>query len=273
MSALPLTIGAALTLPDLPQHLDWLRARERDLEIQDFCDPGPLPADWRDRAGAIRAALDGWHGRLGLHGPYCGLDLAAPDPEIRAVVQRRLDERLDVCAALGADQMVVHSPVTTWDHFNRDNAPGAAEAMRERVAGVLAPALRRARDMGVVLVLENIEDVDPLDRLAIVEALGSPALRLSLDTGHALYAHGVAGAPPVEDFVASAGEMLAHVHLQDADGSADRHSPPGQGSVPWGAVFAALARIEARPRLVLELADAARIPEGFAWLAERGLAE
>lgn len=272
MTDLPLSIGAALTLPDLPDHLDWLREGNRDLEIQDFCDPGPLPADWRERVEKIRSLLDGWSGRLGLHGPFYGLDLATPDPDVRKVVQHRLDERLDVCATLGADQMVIHSPVTTWHHFNRHNSPGGEAALLERLDATLRPALRRAESQGVELVLENIEDADPLDRLRLVTALGSPALHISLDTGHAHYAHTVTQGPPVDYYVAAAGVRLAHVHLQDADGRADRHWAPGQGTVPWGAVFAALARLDARPRLVLELADARKISEGFQWLVSRGLA-
>lgn len=269
----PPVVGAALTLADLPPRLDWLRERDRDLELQEFCGPGPLAADWRERAAEALRLLDGWRGRLGIHGPFWGLDLATADPDVREIVRRRLDERLDVCAALGADQMVVHSPVRTWDHHNRLDWPGAEAAAIERVGAALGPALRRAEDQGVTLVLENIEDVDPFDRRRIVEAIDSVALRLSLDTGHAQYAHGSTGGPPVDYFVAAAGDLLAHVHLQDADGHADRHWPPGEGAVPWAAVFGAIARLGTAPRLVLELKDASRIPTGAAWLLARGLAE
>lgn len=265
-------IGAAVNVPDLPALLPWLREADRDLELQDFCWPGPLPSGWRDRAAEARRLLDGWQGRLGIHGPFYGFTLATVDPDIREIVRRRLDERLEVCAALGADLMVVHSPVTAWDHRNRHNWPGAGSHLIEAVEASLRPALRRAEDMGVTLALENIEDVDPLDRLRIVEALASPALRLSVDVGHASCAHGATGGPPPDYYVAAAGEMLAHVHLQDADGHADRHWPPGDGLAPWTAIFAALAQLAARPRLLLELRDPAEVPRGAAWLAARGLA-
>lgn len=270
--SLPPTIGAAANVPDLPALLPWLRAAERDLELQDFCWPGPPPSGWRDVAAEARRLLAGWGGRLGVHGPFYGFSLATVDPDIRDIVHRRLDERLDVCAALGADQMVVHSPVTAWDHRNRHNWPGGESHLVEAVEASLRPALRRAEDMGVTLALENIEDVNPLDRLRIVEALASPALRLSVDVGHAACAHGAAGGPPPDYYVAAAGEMLVHVHLQDSDGHADRHWPPGDGAVPWTGVFEALGRIASRPRLLLELRDPAAIPRGAAWLAARGLA-
>jgi hypothetical protein len=40
----------------------------------------------------------------------------------------------------------------------------------------------------------------------------------------------------------------------------------------WPAVFAAIAGCDARPALVLELADPDDAPRGFASLADRGLA-
>jgi len=82
----------------------------------------------------------------------------------------------------------------------------------------LAPVLIRAEDMGVTFVLENIEDIEPADRARLCAALDWQALALSVDTGHAHYAHGSTGGPPVDYFIRDAGTKLAHVHLQDADG-------------------------------------------------------
>lgn len=44
---------------------------------------------------------------------------------------------------------------------------------------------------------------------------------------------------PVADFITDADEQLAHVHLQDVDGHADRHWAPGEGEIEWTAVFRA----------------------------------
>ena len=78
----------------------------------------------------------------------------------------------------------------------------------------------------VTLVLENIQDPEPAHRREMVEGIGSDWLRLSIDTGHAQLARRAAGAPPVDYFVRDAGALLSHVHLQDVDGHADRHSGP-----------------------------------------------
>ncbi|TIW76161.1 MAG: sugar phosphate isomerase/epimerase, partial [Mesorhizobium sp.] len=79
--------------------------------------------------------------------------------------------------------------------------------------------------------------------------------------------HGSTGAPPVDYFVRAAGNRLQHVHLQDADGYADRHWSLGEGTIQWRSVFAALARLESNPRLIIEIRDKSRIPASAAYIA------
>ena len=169
--------------------------------------------------------------------------------------------------------MVIHSPYSTWDHNNLDNNPGARDQVIENVHATIGAAVKRAEDMGVVLVIENIEDKDPAERVRLAESFDSPAVRVSIDTGHANYAHGSTGAPPVDYYVTAAGEMLNHVHLQDTDGYADRHWSLGEGNIRWDAVFRALGRLEVAPRLVLELKDKDQIPASMAYLEAEGLGQ
>lgn len=268
----PLKIGACVFIDEIADHRDWLFDAERDIEIQDFWRAGVLLGDWQERAAAARAALDGHRGRVGIHGPFEGLDIDNKDPELRPLITARFLRALEAAESIGARQMVLHSPYDAWYAHNRLCYPGYAEAKLSRIAEVMTPVIRRAEDTGVTLVIENIEDVDPATRRAMVEHFASPALRLSIDTGHAQLARRSAGAPPVDYFVRDAGDLLAHVHLQDVDGHADRHWAPGDGEVNWPAVFRALADCETAPHLVLELRDKTEIPRGFACLEALGLA-
>ena len=52
----------------------------------------------------------------------------------------------------------------------------------------------------------------------------------------------------------------SHIHLQDADGYADRHWSLGEGTLPWRSVFAALAKLESNPRLIIEIRDKSEDP-------------
>ena len=186
-----------------------------------------LNGDWSARAAMIRAELQHFKGRLGIHGPFWGFTLDTQDPDVRAVVQKRLDQGLDAREAIGATQMVLHSPYTTWDYNNLDNDPRGRRKLQDRVHACMEKAVPRAEDLGVTLVIENIEDKDPHARVALAKSFGSDRVRVSINTGHAYYAQHSTGAPLVDYYVVAAGEMLEHIHLQDADGHADRHWPMG----------------------------------------------
>ena len=271
MTSLPV-LGVALPLAGLTIHRDWILEKQRDLEIQDFWPGEVLNGDWRPMADAVKAELDGYTGRLGLHGPFWGFNIASKDPDVRAVVRKRMQQGLDVCAHLGATQMVIHSPYTTWDHNNLDMNPGARRDVIQRVHDAIGEAAKRAREMGVTLVIENIEDKDPHARVELARSFESEHVRVSIDTGHANYAHGSTGGPPVDYFVTAAGDMLHHVHLQDTDGHADRHWNPGEGNIRWKEVFKALSRLSSNPRLIIEVRNKEEARLGADYLAALGLA-
>ena len=266
-------IGACLPVEQLSTYRDWLIEKDRDLEIQSFTQASVLDGDWRGLVDEARRLIDGHRGRLGIHGPFWGLDLGSSDPEIRRIVTHRILQGLDVCEALGARQMVLHSPFSRWTYNNFPRYGAWRSGVHGAMIETLEPAVKRAAETGVTIALENIEDCDPSERVEVARSFDSPAIAVSIDTGHAECARGVYGAPPVDYYVRAAGDMLAHVHLQDCDGYADRHWAMGQGTIRWHSVFRALADIDANPHLVLELRDYSQIPTAMAFLEGEGLGQ
>jgi sugar phosphate isomerase/epimerase len=268
-----LKLGACLNAHEIADHRDWLFDAQRDIELQDFGSFKALTDELDACVAAAKAALDGHTGRLGIHGPYEGLDMDNKDPELRPLITARFLKALEAAERVGARQMVLHSPYTRWYQWNRLNKPRYDETKLARIHDVMAPVVKAAEEKGITLVIENILDVDPASRRMMVDSFGSEAVALSIDTGHAHLARRMSGAPPVDYFVRDAGDQLRHVHLQDLDGHADRHWAPGEGEIHWPEVFRALAECQSAPHLVLELRRKADIPKGFAYLAATGLVD
>ncbi len=271
MGDLPV-LGAAMCVKHLSQHRDWLLELPRDLELQDFCDWDMLESGGDSLVAEAKKLLDGHEGRLGLHGPFWNLDISAADPLIQRVVRRRLDQAIGLCAKMEASQLVVHSPYSIWDYNNLDLHVQSRQMKLDMIQANLKDVLAKAADIGCVLVLENIEDIDPSYRMDVLKRIDSQALALSIDTGHAHYMHSCYGAPPVDYFIRAAGDALQHVHIQDIDGYADRHWNPGEGVIAWEHVFKELAGLESNPRLILEIMDVANLRKGADYLVGLGLA-
>jgi sugar phosphate isomerase/epimerase len=272
MSDLPI-LGAALTLDALENQRALMLEKHRDLELQDFWPGEVLNGDWTPLVDRAKRLLEGHRGRVGIHGPFFGFAIDSMDVDVREIVKKRLLQGLEVCEALGGTHMVVHSPYTTWDHNNLDNYENARELKLELCHVTMKDAVKRAENIGCELVIENIEDKDPYARIELAKSFSSEAVKVSVDTGHAHYAHGSTGAPPVDYFIKAAGNNLRHIHLQDADGYADRHWTLGEGTINWPSVFTALGELESKPRLIVELRDHSGLPASIANMAALGLAQ
>jgi sugar phosphate isomerase/epimerase len=269
----PPFVGAAMPTRLLPQHREWLIAGQRDLEIQDAASPDVLDGDWRAVVRQARDLLDGYTGRLGVHGPFLGLNLIGYDAKIRAATAERLLQSVEFAAALGATHMVLHSPFMFFGSPFLPHTP--ANRLGDEVALVhatLERVLPAAEQAGITLVIENIQDTNPAPLLALVRSFASERVRMSLDIGHAFLMQRIGGPTP-DQWVRDAGDLLAHLHLQDTDGHLDRHWPPGWGTINWFALFEALGTLAHRPRLLLELREPMRIPAGATFLTERGLVQ
>lgn len=270
--ALPL-VGAAMPTLHLDNHLEWLLADQRDLEIQDFAMPSLLDGDgWKTSVETVKSKLDGHTGRMGLHAPFWNITLAAYDSKIRAAVVDRFKQTLDIAGELGATHMVLHSPLDFLGAPSSLLRPTiGSESLFNIVHETLKDIVPMAEAMQCTLVIENIYDKHPLMLTELVKSFNSEYVRQSLDTGHAFINY-VQGAPPPDYWVKEAGDLLAHVHLQDTDGYTDRHWTIGEGDIAWGELFAALGNINSNPRLIIEIREYESIPKAAAWLAERGLA-
>ncbi len=278
-SKTPPTLGVALTVAELEDNLDLVRDHERDVELQDFGPPDGITGDWRPAADKAVALLQGHEGRLGIHGPFWGFSLSTTDPDVSAIVKRRLDQALDITEHLGGTHVVVHSPVGIWDCHQFPVQPRDFQRKMEAFQANVSDAVTRAASLGCQLVLENIEDIDPYVRFGLIAALDPKGIALSIDTGHASYVHKMHRAPPVDAFVHAAGPRLGHMHLHDNDGNADRHWCPGTGTIAWHAVFDALHQSTSidtdepdRPRLLLELRNKRLLRPAIDYFTGRGLA-
>lgn len=267
-----LVVGAAMRSQTLPQYRDWLLEKQRDLEIQDAAYPDFLDGDWQPTAQEIRAQLDGYTGRVGIHAPFYSLPIAAFDSKVRAAVIERFKQSLEFCASIGGTHMVLHSPLQFLGtpFIDEINTPEMM-LFRDSFVKTMSEIVVQAEQHGCTLVIENIFDKDPAVLLNVVRMLNSDHVRMSVDTGHAYINHKL-GAPTPDYWVMAAGSLLGHVHLQDTDGYADRHWSVGDGEIKWRSVFTALASLPQRPRLILEVRpdDIAR---SWQWLVNQGLAQ
>lgn len=270
----PAPVGCNSPIDELPFVNDWLIDGQRDLEIGDAGKWQNLDAAgaWKERAATLRSHLSGYAGRIGVHGPFVGMLINAPDPEIQTVVSKRLTQGVRFAAELGATHMVVHSP------FAQKGSPFMQLASEtdlqnnvDWIHATLEPVVRVAESLGVMLVIENINDLNPAALIATVKSFDTETVRLSIDVGH-VQLHLRTGGMPPSQWIRETAPYLQHLHLQDNDGMFDRHWAPGDGEINWYSIFEALSTLDHQPRLIMEVKSRHNVQRGYEYLTGRGLA-
>jgi sugar phosphate isomerase/epimerase len=267
-------LGAALFIKSIAAHREWLIEGSHDLEIQDPVMPAVLDGDWKALVKQALAELNGFKGRLGIHGPFLGFSLVAGfDPMLAEVVIKRLQRALDFASELGAEYMVIHSPFIGFGASPFSISPLPRDLFNERifVHSIINGVLKQAQAAGCTLVIENVQDNNTAPLCDLVRSFDSEYVRMSLDVGHAFITH-QHGGPTPDQWVRDGGSLLGHMHLQDTDGQTDRHWAPGEGQINWFALFEELSVLEKKPRLILELRDHMKIERAARYLSDRGFA-
>lgn len=263
------TIGAAMKIEHIGELREWLVAGQRDLEIQDGIDPNFLDGDWSSAVAELKTLLDGHTGRVGIHGPFLNLHIAAIDPVVRERTNDLMKKGIAFAGEIDGTHMVIHSPFSFFgDAFAPYARTGKVQNIIEHVHTTLEGVVQLAESNGVTIMIETLRDKNPAPLLALVQSFNSDYVRLSIDTGHCMVTYHHGGASP-SAWVDAAGSWLGHIHVQDVDGLADRHWPPGCGNINWYAFFEAVGRLEHTPVMVLEMPlrkKIERTKQGYEWL-------
>lgn len=144
---------------------------------------GPAPEDVMPHAAELRARLEGWGLRIVQATGYNPV-LVGDDAARREIDLARLTAAFEVARQLGSPMVLTgcgsYHPTHHYGPHPRNHTPEA----RERIVEFLRLAAPRAEDHGVVLALEChlLTALDtPATIRAVVEAVGSPSVRVNFD--------------------------------------------------------------------------------------------
>lgn len=148
-----------------------------------------------------------------------------------------LTEWIRLFSAIGIRNAVLHAD---WQSFPSETPDEPVIAASVERLKLLAPV---AEKYGVRICLENLRRrFDSAEKLVgMIEAVGSDALGICLDTGHL----NIAGEKDQANFIRKAGKYLHALHIADNEGTTDQHMMPfGRGNVKILNVMKALDEID-----------------------------
>ncbi|MCC7455522.1 MAG: sugar phosphate isomerase/epimerase [Nitrospira sp.] len=168
-----------------------------------------------------------------------GLSITSADAALRERTVVVIERLIELCAQLGGRYLVHGSPK------QRALPPGdSLAAARERALACFARAARKAETCGVTYCIEPLapRETDFIntvaDAAALVDTIGSPALRTMIDCSAA----GQAESLPVAELMAHwmPSGRIAHVQVNDPN-----RRGPGQGAMAFAPIIDTLLREQA----------------------------
>jgi sugar phosphate isomerase/epimerase len=209
---------------DFPQQLSRLRKLLKDLRLQTVIETG------------ARYLLD---------------PRVKHEPTLVTGADNQVVKRIEfLCRAIDAAQFLGSQCVSMWSGIVRDAAP--AEEVWRRLTQRLAVVLDYAADRGVPLGFEPEPGmfVDTMDQFAELQArCRSPQLKLTLDVGH-LHCQGEL---PIAERIVEWGAELVNVHIEDMRRGIHEHLMFGEGEMEFPPILAALAHVDYRGGIYVEL--------------------
>jgi sugar phosphate isomerase/epimerase len=230
-------------------------------EYNDFYLPGVLDDEKRvNELIAFYASLPGDRSKNTLHGAFFDVTIHSADPEIKAVSDKRIRQSMEIARRLGVGAVIFHTNLIA----NFKNNFYIDTWVKENAAYWRALS---ADYPGVSIYIENMFDEDFRPITALMEALSDVKdVSACFD-----YAHAALFGSDMEAWLRALLPYAAHLHINDNDGVADLHYALGKGVMDYDLLNREIARLGARPTVLLEMTDVSAQELSIEYLRENGI--
>jgi sugar phosphate isomerase/epimerase len=178
---------------------------------------------------------------INLHAPYMDLSPGSPDPSVMAVTARRFDRMIRLAAIYKPERVIFHAG------YDRRRYGYMQELWTEKAFKTWSRVANPLKDLGSILILENVFEDDPEDLLPLLGALKTAGF--CLDTGH----QAAFSSTPQDRWIETLWPYLRQLHLHDNRGEKDEHLAMGQGEIDFQSLFKNLRlKMEKPPAITLE---------------------
>jgi sugar phosphate isomerase/epimerase len=177
-----------------------------------------------------------------FHGPFMDLSPGGTDRRIKEVTSDRLLKTIKLAFYFMPKTIVFHPGYEKWKF------DGDVKLWLESSLQTWEPLVKKAEEMGLFLVIENVFEEDPDPLAMLLRKIDSSHFRFCFDTGH----HHVFGKAPLPIWIESLGKYLVEVHLHDNHKEMDEHLPVGEGDFNFDKFFGLLSKFRLSPIYTLE---------------------
>lgn len=177
----------------------------------------------------LKERLD-YHPSFTIHAPFMDLSPGAVDSKVRAVTLERFSCIFDIAGILKPKAIVFHSGYEKWKYALK------IDIWLEKSLMTWRALLKRAVDMGLKIVIENIFEDAPTNLKLLMDEMGSEHFGICFDTGH----FNLFSKISLEEWLRQLKPNIIELHLHDNDKTFDSHLAIGNGTFDFDTLFSTL---------------------------------
>ena len=211
----------------IEEFLPFIKAKRINLEI--FISSDSLDSIDNSHLIGLKEKLD-YNPSLTIHAPFMDLSPAAVDSKVRDVTIERFEGVFDIAQVLKPKAIVFHSGYEKWKYALK------VDVWLENSLRTWRCFSRRAEDLGVKIVIENIFEDEPTNLRLLMEEMSSEYFGLCFDTGH----FNLFSRIPLAEWLVQLKAYILELHLHDNDKSSDAHLAIGDGTFDFDTLFETL---------------------------------
>lgn len=234
----------------------FARENHYNFEIQIFGAPRVLDTNWQEILTDYQQKLQGFTGKISIHGPFEDLKLHSVDRQIRELTKRRYFQALDIAKELKASLVLFHGNFYSLSRDESDKRWGF-----QRNVEFLSEILDK---YNFTILLENTLEKAPQIFRTFLDKINSPRLKICIDTGHL----NVWADAPIEEWITVLGDDIRYMHVHDNKGDFDSHSVPGEGNINWRKFSDSIVKHKIEPEIVLEVGGVEKTSKANNFLRE-----
>lgn len=226
----------------LLECIDFAKTNNLGIEINSFSSPLTFQSDWHGLLEIIKKQLTAFTGYKALHGIGC----PGPHRWDRFYVQelkKTFEKCLVVAEELEVSAVIFHSMynpgLTFWKYKD----------WHECQVDLWSNVAQKAKDKGIIVVIENIVDENPKNIFDIIADVNLDNLKCCLDFGHLNL---ISSSFTSGEWIQSLGKYLYSVHVHNNNGRYDSHNSIENGTIDYQVIFEQLLGLSVFPKIAIE---------------------
>ena len=237
-------ISSTVSYHDFQKAVNIASELNCGIEISRFGRLADIEDNFEKNKHEYKTILDDFDNEVTLHGFFSNLNIAAKDPLIAQISEKRYYQSLELAQYFDVSTVIFH---TCYNNLLKHKQ--YQEMFFLKNIEFYKNFIKSFEELGITATIENVHEPNPEFIRALEGAVNSPNLGVTIDVGHCNLHSDIKPSLWIKEY----GIMLKHMHFHNNYKDEDSHSSLLKGSLDIKDVLLTLKEMQLYPQITFEI--------------------